>query len=67
MLGKSWKTSAAGIAGLVAVLAIELKSLLDSDPSTVFSVETVIGVVTVFVIGWNALDKNVSSEQQAAK
>ena len=66
-MSKSWRTTAAGIAGLVAVLAIELKALVDSDPSTVFSIETVIGAVTAFVIGWNARDKNVSSEQQGVK
>ncbi len=64
---KSWKTTSAGIFGLVAVIAFELKALLDSDPETVFSIETIIGAVSIFMVGWNARDKNVTSEQQGVK
>ena len=64
---KSWKTTAAGIAGFLAVLAPNVQSVLDNDPATVANWGAVIAALTVAIGLFFARDKDVSSEQEGIK
>ena len=64
---KSWKTTTAGIAAGLAIIATNLVALLDNDPATVFSIEAVFAALGVMGIGIFARDNNVSSESVGAK
>lgn len=62
----SWKTTAAGIASGIAIIATQVSYLLDADPETVFSLEAVFAALGVIGIGFFARDNNVSSEKAGA-
>ncbi len=66
-MNKSWKTSAAGIAGIVGMLAQALAAQFDADPATVANWGIVIPA-TITALGLMfARDNNVTSEQAGAK
>jgi hypothetical protein len=67
MLTRSWKTTGAGLAGLVTLIATTVKQLLDGDPTTNPDWNVVIPLVFTSIIGLFARDKNVTSEQQGVK
>lgn len=64
---KSWKTTLAGVLVFLGVLAAQAGHALDSDPTTVFSMEAVVTALGVLFMGIFARDKNVTSEQEGAK
>lgn len=64
---KSWKTTTAGIAGAVALLASQVQFLLDNDPATVVDYKAILAALAVFGIGWFSRDNGVSSEDAGAK
>ena len=59
---KSWKTSACGIAGGVAILATQIVAFTDNDPETVIAWEAIITALGMLGLGWFARDNKVSSE-----
>ena len=62
MFKGSWKTSAAGFLGGLAILAHQLSYLLDSDPATTFSLDAVFAALSVMGVGYFSRDNNKSSE-----
>lgn len=67
---KSWRTTTAGIAGIVASIALAVKAFLDGDPETTVNVGELITAImgTLGSIGLiNARDNKVSSEDAGAK
>lgn len=64
---KSWKTTVAGIASGVAILATQLQAVLDDDPTTVFDWKAALGALAVFGIGFFSRDNGVSSEDAGIK
>ena len=62
----SWKTTAAGVAAGVGIIAAQVSYLLDADPATVFSIEAVFAALGMIGIGFFARDNNVSSEKAGA-
>lgn len=68
----SWKTSAVGLLGLIAVFIISLAiPVLDADPATVVDWNAVLDaaanaglVVPAWLVGLLARDKGVSSEAE---
>lgn len=67
MLQKSWKTTGAGLASLVTLIATTAKQLLDGDVSTNPDWNLVLPLIFTSIVGLFARDKNVTSEQQGAK
>lgn len=63
---KSWKTTAAGIAALLALIGNAAAALLDDDPETNPDWNS-LGVAFVAVGSMFARDNNVSSEESGAK
>lgn len=63
----SWKTTVAGIAAFVAVLAAAIKAQLDGDPSTVADWNGVVAAAIILVGLLSARDNSVSSETAGAK
>ena len=63
-MDKSKNTTLTGILGALAIFATQIGYLVDADPATTFSVEAIIGALTLLGLGWFARDKNVSSEEQ---
>lgn len=61
---KSWKTTAAGIAGILGMLGTALSAMLDNNPATVAQWEIVIPAIITSAGLLFARDANVSSEQQ---
>jgi hypothetical protein len=64
---KSWKTTAAGISGILGLLATALAAQLDNDPATVANWGVVIPAIITSAGLLFARDANVTSEQQGAK
>lgn len=64
---KSWKTTTAGIAGIVSVIAAALQAQFDADPNTIPNWTSVISVVITGAGLLFARDNNVTSEQAGAK
>jgi hypothetical protein len=67
MLSGSWKTTVLGILGGLGILFGQVTALLDSDPNTVFSLETMMAGLGVLGLGFFARDNGVSSESAGAK
>ena len=65
--GKSWKTTAAGIAAIVAAVALAISHQFDSDPATVADWSAVITALTAGIGLVLARDNDKSSEQVGAK
>jgi len=66
----SWKTTACGILGVVAAVAIAAKNYLDGDPATSVDFQSVLTALAVFapsVAAIFARDNDKSSESVGAK
>lgn len=63
---KSWKTSTAGIAAIVAALATAVGALFDADPNTLPDWGAVAAAVLAGIGLIAARDNNVTSEQAGA-
>jgi hypothetical protein len=66
----SWKTTACGILGLIAAVAVGAKALLDSDPNTTINIGEIIAAILVVAPSLGlifARDNNKSSEEVGAK
>lgn len=63
---KSWKTTLAGISGIVGMLATAVSAMLDGNPATVPQWEIVIPAVIGMAGLLFARDNNVTSEQAGA-
>ena len=66
-LGKSWKTTVAGIAAIVAAIALAVAHQFDADPATMADWSTVITALTAGIGLMLARDNDKSSEQVGAK
>ena len=65
---KSWKTTAAGVGGLLTAIGSALNQLFDGNPATNPDWNLLLPVILTALIGIFARDNNVTSEQvQAAK
>jgi peptidoglycan/LPS O-acetylase OafA/YrhL len=64
---KSWKTTAAGIAAIVAALATAVGALFDADPVTMPDWGAVAAAVMAGIGLIAARDNGVTSEQAGAK
>lgn len=64
---KSWKTTAAGIAAIIAAIALAIASHFDGDPTTVADWTAAITALTAGVGLMLARDNDKSSEQAGAK
>ncbi len=64
---KSWKTTTAAIAAMVAVIGTALNAQFDTDPATVPDWGLTVSVVLASIIGLFARDNNVTSEQAGLK
>jgi hypothetical protein len=64
---KSWKTTVAGIAAIVAAIALAVAHQLDADPTTVADWSTVITALMAGVGLVLARDNDTTSEQAGAK
>lgn len=63
---KSWKTTVAGVGGLMSIIAATLTQLTDNDPATNPDWNLIVPLVFTSLIGIFARDNNVTSEQVAA-
>lgn len=63
----SWKTTTAGIAGLVALVATAVKAYTDNDPATNPDWSALIAAGTALVGLLFARDNSVTSEQAGLK
>lgn len=63
---KSWKTTLAGIAGIIGMLSTAVSAMLDGNPATVPQWEIVIPAVITSAGLLFARDNNVTSEQAGA-
>lgn len=64
---KSWKTTLAGIAAIVAAIALAIAHQFDSDPATVADWSAVITALTAGVGLVLARDNDKTSEQAGAR
>jgi uncharacterized membrane protein len=64
---KSWKTTAAGIAAIVAAVALAISHQFDTDPATVADWSAVITALTAGVGLVLARDNDRTSEQAGAR
>ena len=64
---KSWKTTAAGVAAVIAAVAAAARAILDGDPETLVNWEATIGAAMAGVGLITARDNDVSSEKAGAK
>jgi len=64
---KSWKTTVAGIAGVVAAIATAVQAQFDGDPATAPQWEVVIGLLATGVGLLLARDNDKTSEAAGAK
>ncbi len=64
---KSWKTTAAGIAAIIAAVALALSHQFDTDPTTVADWSAVITALTAGVGLVLARDNDRTSEQAGAR
>lgn len=63
---KSWKTTAAGVGGLMTTLGSILNQLFDGNPATNPDWNLVLPILMTSLIGLFARDNGVSSEQAGA-
>lgn len=63
----SWKTTTAGVAGIVGIVAMALQAQFDSDPHTVAEWGVVVPVVISQIGLLFARDNDKSSEQVGVK
>jgi hypothetical protein len=63
---KSWKTTAAGVGGLLTAIGSALNQLFDSDPATNPDWNLLLPVILTSLVGIFARDNNVTSEQANA-
>lgn len=63
---KSWKTTAAGIAAIVAALATAVAALFDADPTTLPDWGAVAAAILAGIGLIAARDNNVTSEKAGA-
>ena len=63
---KSWKTTAAAIAGVLSAVLVQVQYGLDGDPATVVDLPSLVPVLTVGVGLLFARDSDVSSEEAGA-
>lgn len=64
---KSWKTTVAGIAAGIGIIASQVTAVLDDDPGTEFSVAVLITALGAMGIGWFSRDKDVSSKSSGVE
>ena len=64
---KSWKTTAAGIAAIVAAIALAISHQFDTDPATIADWSAVITALTAGVGLVLARDNDKTSEQAGAR
>ena len=64
---KSWKTTAAGIAAIVAAVALAISHQFDSDPATVADWSAVITALTAGIGLVLARDNDKTSERAGAR
>ena len=64
---KSWKTTAAGIAAIVAAVALAISHQFDTDPATIADWSAVITAMTAGVGLVLARDNDKTSEQAGAR
>lgn len=70
MLQGSWKTTACGICGIVAAIAVAVKSLLDGDPATNIDIGSIVSAIAVLapsIAAIYARDNDKSSEDVGAR
>ena len=60
---KSWKTTAAGLGGLMSIIAATLTQLTDNNPTTNPDWNLVVPLIFTSLIGIFARDNGVTSEQ----
>jgi len=63
---KSWKTTAAGVGGLIATIGSILNQVFDGNPATNPDWNLVLPILLTSFIGIFARDNNVTSEQANA-
>lgn len=63
---KSWRTTTAALLGIVSMIALAVKAMIDGDPSTSPQLEVVIPAVIGQIGLIFARDNVVSSEQAGA-
>jgi hypothetical protein len=66
-LGASWRTSLSGLIAGFTVLAGQIQTLLDNDPSTNPEYTIVVGTISAMIAVLQVRDNNVTSEQAKAK
>ena len=64
---KSWKTTAAGIAAIIAAIALAISHQFDTDPATIADWSAVITALTAGVGLVLARDNDKTSEQAGAR
>ncbi len=64
---KSWKTTVAGIAAIVAAIALAVKAEFDGDPATVADWAAAVTAILAGIGLILARDNNVTSEDAGAK
>ena len=64
---KSWKTTVAGIAGVIAAIATAVQAQFDADPATVPDWAMVGGLLAAGIGLLLARDNNKTSEQAGAR
>jgi len=64
---KSWRTTILGVVTGVGLLVAQVAAFLDTDPSTVASLEGVLAALAVMGLGIVARDNGVTSEKAGAK
>ncbi len=67
MKKQSWKTSLSGIFAGLAILLAQAITLTDSDPLTNPEYTQIVAAIGLIVMGLNARDNDVTSEQAGAK
>ena len=63
----SWKTTAAGVAAILAAVAAAARAILDGDPETLVNWEATAAAVMAGLGLIKARDNDVSSEKAGAK
>ena len=57
---KNWKTSAAGVCGLIVAITSQLQALWDNDPATIANWGIVMATVPITIATLLAKDKDVT-------
>lgn len=66
-MGKSWRTTVAGVAAFLAALFADIKAVSDDDPETKPNIEMTVALGAVAIGLITARDNKVSSERAGAK